>query len=110
MTLPAGTHLGPGEMTPPIGVALATSGRLEPTVAVTVIPSTVAADPERRGRLTVASGQAGFALHRPRFHGKACTSIVVEGLLGGKACREVSASTAGSSPTTTTRRSSGAAG
>ncbi len=27
----------------------------------------------------------GFAMHRPRFHGKAFTSIVVEGLLGGKA-------------------------
>ena len=27
----------------------------------------------------------GFALHRPRFHGKAYTSIVVEGLLGGGA-------------------------
>lgn len=27
----------------------------------------------------------GFAIHRPRFFGKACTSIVVEGLLGGKA-------------------------
>jgi len=27
----------------------------------------------------------GFAFHRPRFHGKAYTSIVVEGLLGGKA-------------------------
>ena len=25
----------------------------------------------------------GFAFHRPRFHGKAYTSIVVEGLLGG---------------------------
>jgi NAD(P)H-dependent FMN reductase len=25
----------------------------------------------------------GFALHRPRFHGKAFTSVVVEGLLGG---------------------------
>jgi multimeric flavodoxin WrbA len=27
----------------------------------------------------------GFALHRPRFHGKAYTSIVVEGLYGGTA-------------------------
>ena len=27
----------------------------------------------------------GFALHRPRFHGKSYTSIVVEGLFGGKA-------------------------
>ena len=27
----------------------------------------------------------GFAFHRPRFHGKAYTSIVVEGLLGGTA-------------------------
>ncbi len=27
----------------------------------------------------------GFALHRPRFHGKTFTSIVVEGLMGGKA-------------------------
>lgn len=27
----------------------------------------------------------GFAFHRPRFHGKAYTSIVVEGLLGGRA-------------------------
>lgn len=27
----------------------------------------------------------GFALHRPRFHGKAFTSIVVEGLMGGSA-------------------------
>jgi multimeric flavodoxin WrbA len=27
----------------------------------------------------------GFALHRPRFHGKAYTSIVIEGLFGGKA-------------------------
>ncbi len=27
----------------------------------------------------------GFALHRPRFHGKAFTSIVVEGLFGGAA-------------------------
>ncbi len=27
----------------------------------------------------------GFAFHRPRFHGKAYTSIVVEGLMGGKA-------------------------
>ena len=26
----------------------------------------------------------GFAFHRPRFHGKAYTSIVVEGLLGGR--------------------------
>jgi multimeric flavodoxin WrbA len=26
----------------------------------------------------------GFAFHRPRFHGKAFTSIVVEGLFGGK--------------------------
>ena len=26
----------------------------------------------------------GFAFHRPRFHGKACTSLVVEGLIGGK--------------------------
>jgi multimeric flavodoxin WrbA len=26
----------------------------------------------------------GFALHRPRFHGKAFTSIVVEGLYGGR--------------------------
>jgi multimeric flavodoxin WrbA len=26
----------------------------------------------------------GFALHRPRFHGKAYTSIVVEGLYGGR--------------------------
>jgi multimeric flavodoxin WrbA len=26
----------------------------------------------------------GFALHRPRFHGRAYTSIVVEGLYGGK--------------------------
>lgn len=26
----------------------------------------------------------GFAMHRPRFHGKAWTSIVVEGLLGGR--------------------------
>ena len=27
----------------------------------------------------------GFAFHRPRFHGKAYTSIVVEGLYGGRA-------------------------
>jgi hypothetical protein len=27
----------------------------------------------------------GFAFHRPRFHGKSYTSIVVEGLFGGKA-------------------------
>ncbi len=27
----------------------------------------------------------GFAMHRPRFHGKAYTSIVVEGLMGGNA-------------------------
>jgi multimeric flavodoxin WrbA len=27
----------------------------------------------------------GFAIHRPRFHGKAFTSIVVEGLYGGRA-------------------------
>jgi multimeric flavodoxin WrbA len=27
----------------------------------------------------------GFAFHRPRFHGKAFTSIVVEGLMGGRA-------------------------
>lgn len=27
----------------------------------------------------------GFAFHRPRFHGKAFTSIVVEGLMGGNA-------------------------
>ena len=26
----------------------------------------------------------GFAFHRPRFHGRACTSIVVEGLYGGR--------------------------
>ncbi len=26
----------------------------------------------------------GFAFHRPRFHGKTCTSIVVEGLYGGR--------------------------
>lgn len=26
----------------------------------------------------------GFAFHRPRFHGKACTSIVVEGRYGGR--------------------------
>ncbi len=26
----------------------------------------------------------GFALHRPRFHGRVCTSIVVEGIYGGK--------------------------
>jgi len=26
----------------------------------------------------------GFAMHRPRFHGKSYTSIVVEGLLGGR--------------------------
>ena len=26
----------------------------------------------------------GFALHRPRFHGRACTSIVVEGIYGGR--------------------------
>ena len=27
----------------------------------------------------------GFMFHRPRFHGKACTSIVVEGIYGGRA-------------------------
>jgi multimeric flavodoxin WrbA len=30
----------------------------------------------------------GFAFHRPRFHGKAYTSIVVEGLYGGRAVVE----------------------
>jgi multimeric flavodoxin WrbA len=37
------------------------------------------------GHMKAFLDRLGFALHRPRFHGKACTSIVVEGLFGGRA-------------------------
>ncbi len=35
-------------------------------------------------RMKAFLDRLGFAFHRPRFHGKAYTSIVVEGLLGGR--------------------------
>ncbi len=37
------------------------------------------------GHTKVFLDRLGFAFHRPRFHGKAYTSIVVEGLYGGRA-------------------------
>jgi multimeric flavodoxin WrbA len=37
------------------------------------------------GHMKAFLDRLGFALHRPRFHGKSYTSIVVEGLFGGKA-------------------------
>ncbi|HEU4382116.1 MAG TPA: flavodoxin family protein [Anaeromyxobacteraceae bacterium] len=37
------------------------------------------------GHMKAFLDRLGFAFHRPRFHGKAYTSIVVEGLLGGRA-------------------------
>jgi multimeric flavodoxin WrbA len=37
------------------------------------------------GHMKAFLDRLGFALHRPRFHGKAYTSIVVEGLYGGRA-------------------------
>jgi multimeric flavodoxin WrbA len=37
------------------------------------------------GHMKAFLDRLGFAFHRPRFHGKAYTSIVVEGLFGGKA-------------------------
>ena len=37
------------------------------------------------GHMKAFLDRLGFAFHRPRFHGKAYTSIVVEGLLGGTA-------------------------
>jgi multimeric flavodoxin WrbA len=37
------------------------------------------------GHLKVFLDRLGFAFHRPRFHGKAFTSVVAEGLFGGKA-------------------------
>jgi multimeric flavodoxin WrbA len=37
------------------------------------------------GLMKVFLDRLGFAFHRPRFHGKAFTSIVVEGLFGGRA-------------------------
>jgi multimeric flavodoxin WrbA len=37
------------------------------------------------GHVKAFLDRLGFAFHRPRFHGKAFTSIVVEGLFGGRA-------------------------
>jgi len=36
------------------------------------------------GHMKAFLDRLGFAFHRPRFHGKAWTSIVVEGLYGGR--------------------------
>ena len=56
MTLRPGTTLGPYEITAAIGaggmgeVYSATDTRLDPTVAIKVLPAELAADPERRER------------------------------------------------------------
>jgi Tol biopolymer transport system component len=72
MTLPAGTRLGPYEITSPLGaggmgeVYRAKDTRLDRSVAVKVLPAHLSSDPELRGRMT-REARAVSALNHPHI-------------------------------------------
>ena len=79
MPLEPGTHLGPYEITAPLGaggmgeVYRARDTRLDRTVPIKVLPAELATDPERRERFEL-EGKAVAALSHPHI----CTLYNVE--------------------------------